>query len=44
MKKQWVGNRRKMFHGEIWGNTVRGGKACENAVILSMYDGPMENC
>ena len=24
MKKQWVGNRRKMFHGEMWENAVRG--------------------
>ena len=22
MKKQWVGNRRKRFYGEMWGNAV----------------------
>ena len=42
MKKQWVGNRRKRFHGETWENAVRGGRACENAMRLSIYDGPIE--
>ena len=22
MKKQWIGNRRKRFYGEMWGNAV----------------------
>ena len=37
-----MGNRRKRFYGETWGNTVRGGGTCENPVRLSMYGGHME--
>ena len=42
MKKYWLGNRRERFYGEMWGNAVLGGVACENPLRLSMYDGPME--
>ena len=41
MKKQWVGNRRKSFYGEMWGNAIWGGRACENLVRLSIQDGPI---
>ena len=30
MKKQWVGNRRKRFYGEMLENVVRGGGTCKN--------------
>ena len=36
MKKQWVGNRKKRFHGKMWENAVRGERTCENAVRLSI--------
>ena len=42
MEKYWVGNRRNRFYGEMWGNIIWGGGACENPVRLSMYDSPME--
>ena len=41
-----VGNRRKRFYGEMWGNTFRGGGTCKNPWdslrMISVYDGLME--
>ena len=37
MKKKWVGNRRKRFYSEMWGNAVWEGGACENPVRLSTH-------
>ena len=36
MKKQLVGNGKKRFHGKMWENAVRGERARENAVRLSI--------
>ena len=41
MKKKWVGNRKKRFYSEMWGNAVWGGGSGENSVGLPLYDGPM---
>ena len=38
MKKYWVGNRKKRYYGELWGNTIWGGGDYENPVRLSMCD------
>ena len=40
MKKNWVGNRRKKFYSDIWGNAVWGGMgggggACQKPVALT---------
>ena len=42
MKKYWVGNRKKRYYGELWGNTDWGGGDYENPVRLSMCDSSIE--
>ena len=37
--KKWVGNRKKIFYGEMWRNADWEGEACEKFVWLSMFDG-----
>ena len=42
MKKYWVGNRRKRYYDEFWGNSIWGRGGYETPVRLSMCDGPIE--
>ena len=41
-KKNWVGNKRKKFQSEMWGNAVLGREARENPAWLPMYIVPVE--